>query len=871
MQRALIAIFALVVVVGAVLAFVLFAGAGSKDGAVGPRARRDDVARPQGPASLERDGPSAAKEASTAHAGRIAANAPKEDGVRLGTLLPQDDAVLVRVLVKETKLPVAGAEVAVVDYADFTGPAGVLATADGWSYENAFRILGRRYVADRDGVARVPRPRQHIVAAASFQDLWGKVEFTEEGQESVELLLEHDSTVRVRVVDEHGVAVAGAPVALRIVYPQWRHDIAPVRSGPDGIAKLEHLRAYVQQSDEIKPFAALAILAHDPVEKELDLSDLPEDPLELVMPATGSLEILLVRSDAEPVTEPCVVTLQMNDVPTDGRTIFPGAGRQMQRGTQDGRVLIDHIGLGLTLVASFWSPRYSCEPVGISAPSLLGERVQAKLVARVETPVVVGRALDESGMPLADVTLAASITTWTGESSNGWGTGLRTDAEGRFVVPVSSSNQNAERMELHLSTSSPTPPRLTAMIALPPRMMPGELDVGDVEMALPALVAAGIVADEGGTPVRGAGILPTSSVGFDENGVESWQDHWDLRAISDRAGRFEIRGELQGSTIRLSATHPRFAPSKQVLASIGSDGVLLTLAGAGALAGRVLTDEGVSRQTLQIVAQRTGTPDQINLWGTQEDGSFEFKGLVAGTYTISLSLWEEGLSVAELSDVRIVAGETTRDTRMDPLDLRGKLRTFKLRAKDGSGAPVNELGIARRVPGEESYRDSNRTSSIDGTYTLTTAAAVLDLRVQSRTRRSVELLGVRGDQEVVLGPGIPIALVLRGDARVQSEEYKVMVTLQRNDAQSNWTEQAAFDATRTARFDVGDPGTYHVYFLINVFRGEEYVWSGYLEDEQGREIQVLDSVALQTIELELSTAAIDAVLAQARAQIEGGE
>ena len=88
-------------------------------------------------------------------------------------------------------------------------------------------------------------------------------------------------------------------------------------------------------------------------------------------------------------------------------------------------------------------------------------------------------------------------------------------------------------------------------------------------------------------------------------------------------------------------------------------------------------------------------------------GGFRFENVHPGTYRIELRTKDTEWLVASVSDVEVVAGETTLDPRLQGLDLRGKLRLLRLRVERADGTPFAEERVELYVDreGGSTYTD----------------------------------------------------------------------------------------------------------------------------------------------------------------------
>jgi len=145
--------------------------------------------------------------------------------------------------------------------------------------------------------------------------------------------------------------------------------------------------------------------------------------------------------------------------------------------------------------------------------------------------------------------------------------------------------------------------------------------------------------------------------------------------------------------------------SERIAVERGASGVELVLAPGGQVAGRVEWD-GLASGVRLFITARTDSSSSGELAGpwvpVLADGQFFVRGLRPGRYTIDVRTMEGDEPLASVERVEVRSGETTRDPRLDPLSLGGRLRVATLTILDGSGKPLSDgLNVIAR------YADGN--------------------------------------------------------------------------------------------------------------------------------------------------------------------
>jgi len=292
------------------------------------------------------------------------------------------------------------------------------------------------------------------------------------------------------------------------------------------------------------------------------------------------------------------------------------------------------------------------------------------------------------------------------------------------------------------------------------------------------VVAAGLVLDAEGRPFGDASIeagRPGFEPIFDSQPDSPWADIPILRTRTDASGRFELEGTSPLPSIELRATHADGVDAASITVDAGSHAVRLVLARGGSIRGRVQLDAGVAARGLGIQALRSGeTAGPSVLWtldggtvghggssvGPDADLGFEFRGLLPGSYTLRAFLEHGWEPVFDVSAIVVRSGEATLDPRLDPMDLRGLLRSFEIRVADETGQPVS-IGMAAWVskPGTSTAR---KVAFTDARFFILSAAPSVDLEVGATGFRTTRLSAVDGPREVILRMGITVRIRMRG-------------------------------------------------------------------------------------------------------------
>lgn len=691
---------------------------------------------------------------------------------------------------------------------------------------SGFAAVARRFGSstrtDGRGRALVPWPRESVHVGCAHAGLWGELEIQADATGEQELRLEPVDALVVRVVDAAGNPVAGAAVVVRSRAGSARAfermlEVTDAR----GRAQFEHLRFVSVVGDvTIRFFVGLRLLVREPVEVELDPADLPRAPVTLVLPATGSVELELVGADGALVSES---TVPGSTVPVGGtvslglsetsRYDLATAGHEGVSETTfgslaQGRVRFDHVGLGLSLSAFAWPHGWNAGAVTARGPTASGETIAIRIPVDAPAPVLVGRALDGDGRPLANRTLTCEF--WHGELARSpwWTEHIVSDAEGRFGGLGRGFLEEAPAWSIRLRTRGDGP-ELVAEHALPFPMPVGEVALGDVVFSAPPVVVSGSVVDEAGAPVARARVSLQRAGQEPRERRLRWVDVPGASAFSDGAGAFELRALVHSGPLRLQARAEGMLPAeREVLGSLPAIEHLVLVRG-GTLEGRLIVPSGRVVDWVDVHLSGAGGRPVPITW--LEDGSFRCSGLAGGTYELTLLLWNDHSHPLEIGGIVVVPAAPGRDPRLDPLRLAELVHGHRLRVRNEAGGALDEAILGLGARGTEGWFEPALAPPRDGLYTVHSFRDPLPrVRVRAPGYRPEVVENVSGEVSVQLRRGLAVRLVTSDALPSMKGGWQLLASLG-NDAGD---AQGVFDAHGHAVLQLEQPGNYGLVLLL---------------------------------------------------------
>jgi hypothetical protein len=708
---------------------------------------------------------------------------------------------------------------------------------------------------DDTGRARVPAPNGPVVAIARSGDRFGCAGVHDTGVDRVRIRIGPDWSLPIQVVDSAGRPVVGVPVALR-QRGAWRIDEPVVvrTEAPDGIGRVPHAGARIAASAANGIWlAAVQAVLREPLEREIDPSVTPSEPVVLVLPETGSVDVQVLEADGQPYSDLAQVHLA---------AAGPGpAGEPAAAISRGGRARYDFVELGLDLRAS--ANRLRSGPGRAEAtgpgPRAAGESIALTLRLGGSGTVLQARVVTPDGAPVATRDLHAALR----DPTDSMAFLVRTDADGRIRFDL--ATHVANRGALTLTVRDPLDGRAALGATVPAGTPPGIHDLGELVLGSAPLLSAGAVVDAQGAPVPRAAIRLQVRELRERNGEQilRWQTLYDFVARSGPDGRFELRGELDAAQPILVSARRNGYVADGVECRVGQSDVCLVLARGGRIAGKLLVDPGATADALWIeliepsLSQDVGASElgaRVRC-APEPSGYFELVDLAAGSYTLRVNPSAAGRGpLVELHGLVVAAGEPCADPRLAEIDLRGGLGGITLRIVDREGRRVPNGYVRVQTSGGGASRVEVFRA---GEVRLLRAAPVVDLVVQAKGFRAVKLEGVAGDREVVLDRGIRVRLVFADRSVFPGRPVRLRPLLLPADGRTDVLahECPDLDERGEAVIEAPAPGKYEVDWLVEVDR-PLFTMHVNFAPKTKQVIEIADAPGEQVIELTLDAEAL---------------
>ena len=374
------------------------------------------------------------------------------------------------------------------------------------SLEAVVACCGRTYRSDARGVAEVPFPRGAGSVGALHEGNWAQESIVPSSPDEVVLALDAEVGFDVRVLDARGAGVDGMSIAL-LECGQEGSSYARrfERTGEHGLAHFGHLAALQRlwtrtPSAVTERFVCARVLVPALACQVLDAEAWPREELALTLPETGRVVVELVAADGTPWMEQARVELDYSRLQRS-RLVGQGCrltGQALEQRAREGTAAFEHVGLGLALVTTVHADGRKAVSRELAGPTRAGEELRVRIELDTPTPLIHGRLLDAGGRALAGHTLEAEL--WSLRYGARVLQRRRTDDQGRFSGFGGEELLDGWGWRILLWLGSDE--RCAALRPLPFPVPSGIIDLGEVVLVAPPLLANGRVVDEGRRPLR---------------------------------------------------------------------------------------------------------------------------------------------------------------------------------------------------------------------------------------------------------------------------------------------------------------------------------------------------------------------------------
>lgn len=590
--------------------------------------------------------------------------------------------------------PVAGASVycqpAGFDWNALTPEQRVMLSADRVAF---FEQISPTIVTDEHGRCRVPIGEHGSSVHARFDAYFGETHVPADAKEPTVLAVRIDRTLRVLVCD-----AAGRP-AREVKVLAERGGDEPQRwqlglTGVDGRIEYRHLQRLAGTAATCRLELAAVIAGGRSAEVTVEATAPPAEVV-LHLPVTGSVTVHVRDAEGQPIDatllgNPQVRLATFAEKPTRNAEVDALNRDPAHAGIDEhGDAVFANVVLGCHVMADVG---HSLRSAIVPGPTHDQRHLELTLRESADDVVFIGVLQRSDGTPVAASQFYVSCRYGGGGLS---GQNAKTDPQGRFRVNLR-THPAGQTGTLMFDTKFARDGNPQA-IELPPRKIDkGHNDLGVVELGPHQLLIGGRLVAEAGVAVR------PLQLDFERQQGSRWQQEWNLQPAWQPDGSFAVYSPIaKGTAMRLLVRTNSFLAVPPIEFAAGDEQIEVPLRTGGSVAATFLADANAPVQSLLFRLQRTEPPQKAE-WqdrmmerhsygevSREADGRLrrEWQGLTAGRYRLQVLCTGIAEPIAEV-DALEVAGGACADPRLGDIDLRGRLRTFVIRALDADGAPI---------------------------------------------------------------------------------------------------------------------------------------------------------------------------------------
>ncbi|MFK5955983.1 MAG: hypothetical protein QM477_06005 [Planctomycetota bacterium] len=573
-----------------------------------------------------------------------------------------------------------------------------------------------------------------------------------------------DSSWQVQTIGSNGKPKAKIAVGVQ----EWRDRsfehpfISRAVTQSNGIAELSHTYSINHGWKlEGKRFrVSPAIPLKENVSIEVDLEHPPAVPIQLRLPPTAGMDVLVLEADGTPLHGGFGLSLMVDTNPISGRSqeeidrlAHAGNAFQFERAGFDGKSRFEAVGLGLDFlihVNPYVSDSFYAMAKGPTHP---GE----DFVLTVQRPAPRGfkmRLVDSHGSPLAQGScwIQIDLEREGEDSSLGLGRGPDIDQEGfvRIILDEDEIDflEGAQSAFFTLEARTGDPVSVyEAKGNLPTSALHEIKNLPDLEVRLLPILAQGKFLYPDGTPARSVFCsLETVTI---EDGKEEWD--WAASGYSDKSGVFRLMGNPPRGPTRFTAFKRGYLPIE--LARTPAENAVFTLDKGARIRGTWKLPTGLDTFPISILIKpSSGDEGSWKSPNAQKLGAsnFELQAMTEQMVDVGLAARLGKVILAQVPQVSPWVDETHADRRLSPISIRNPLHSFQLELIDAKQNPVHGAEIQLLDTSFEHQKEPFRVAW-DCNLVLPVSSSIIRITAPNFRSREVEIRA--GKQEVVLEPG----------------------------------------------------------------------------------------------------------------------
>lgn len=655
------------------------------------------------------------------------------------------NGIEVRVVDRDTHMPVAGALVAALDV----------------------EVLVRRHVredriferlpdvardlvlarADERGVASLPRTMQQGIVWAESLGGSGESDMLGGTSKPVTIEIAAPCSLRVVVVDAEGRPLPDVEVAVGFLTERT--------AAPDGLALFRHLELThgltTRRGSTRIAHVELRVANADPPTTEADLPDAAADSIRLVAPLGGRVALRLVDRDGHPAARSAQAELAPDDPGRRGDWSFEFTF------DENGEALLQCVETGHRFKLT--AKPIECDKTVLDFPGPIATDETTMVDVPIGTPHVVlaGRFVDGSGNQATAISAFGRVAmTGTDGSATVRTAPVRLDDQAAFRLDWTEAHgdddDSPSSIRWHVESREPLESKPLPFPRLPAS---GDVDLGTIVVETPPMLASGRVVNDAGDPAPRAVVLER----YARDGVISRDGP---RAVCDESGRFELRGIDRKDDLCIAAITADGEQSEPIpLAGVDHE-LRIVVARFGAVRGRLRpASDSALPLLLTLSDPSSGEKKTLGVRDAAPDGSFTIEDVPPGRYSFEVSVESEiatGETLLTIPDVVVNPASITDDPRLLDLDPLKGARIVEVTALKSDGSPAK--GVEGILVDEGGFESGVMFATVDNVIRIPTKQERVSVAVRASGCRPGVVSDVTENATITLSPMLVVHVVI---------------------------------------------------------------------------------------------------------------
>lgn len=636
-----------------------------------------------------------------------------------------------------------------------------------------------------------------------------------------------------------------------------------VRADSDGLVTLGQFDEFFRFDSRSEAVAVLALFPNI-IRKEFDYQNLPEEAVELIVPAFGSIQATLIGADQYPTERMRYCDIILDTAPSPGRTleelreVFDDY-ESLELGAQffSDTVRFPCVGLNQSFVARvrFVDPLDSVY-LAFEGPTKPGEEIQIEL-----KPILAPRALklpvfNATGKPLIEQAITLELHQVRQDGLRNYSNDRRfttaTDANGQLdMAPWSGfllGNQDLETVQIRAAfLQQPLSESQFGELLVHPLQLPESNLLEPMKLQHTPVLVAGRIIGLSSAQSDGLKLTVQNQTNSDSLSATAWVGLGHVFASTEGYFAFPFPQIPPAGQLRIITPHNVGAVAS-ISFEAGETGLEIDLSTDYFLDGSLVVPEELKDSDFRVTFSPTPTDKfrwQTGVANVSANLHFQMASLAKVTGAVQLTTSPGHLPLLSIENVLPHRSDETGDARLNPIDLSSSVNFFEVKVFDSGGIPVDRGYLEGIGDSEGLWVDFRSGKELK----IPAATNTIQVHVWASgfAKQSVEL--VPGSNVITLAPGISVRAKIVGAHEIP-QDLKMTVELHATGKENFYfgKEEQVVPASGVIDFHLPVSGTF--IYSVKIWRNEDFL-TGYRMNDPEDEIIIVDTTSIQNVRLTL--------------------